>query len=107
MPQGLSCCWEKQIKQTPDSFTFDCYSKSVSPPPTPEGKEQQGEQVNRQQEEVEVAIQEEPFWQEAPVHRPLKQKLTAKIESAAQVTNGILQEERKTQQKLQTGKIHL
>lgn len=64
------------------------------------GKQQQSKQVGNQQEEVEVSIQEEPFWQEAPVDCPLEQKLTAKIKCLAHVTNGILQEERQTQQEL-------
>ncbi len=76
--------------------------QSDSPLPTAESKEQQGEQVGSQQEQVEVPIQEEPFWQEAPVHRPLEHKLTAKIKSPAHITDGILQEERQTQQKLQS-----
>lgn len=64
------------------------------------GKQQQSKQVGNQQEEVEVSIQEEPFWQEAPVNCPLEQKLTAKIKCLAYVANGILQEERQTQQEL-------
>lgn len=74
--------------------------KSVSPLPTAESKEQQGEQVGSQQDYVKVPTQEEPFWQEAPVDRPLEQKLTSKIKCPAQITNGILQEERHTQQNL-------
>lgn len=50
---------------------------------------------------MEVPIQEEPFWQEAPVDRPLEHKLTAEIKRPAQVTDRILQEERQTQQNLQ------
>ena len=49
---------------------------------------------------MEVAIQEEHFGQEAPVDRPLKHELTAKVKSPAQVTNGILHEKREAEQKL-------
>lgn len=75
--------------------------KSGSPLPPKESKEQQREQVGDQQEQVEVAIQEEPLGQKAPVDRPLEHELSAKIERPAHVTNGILQEERQTQQELQ------
>lgn len=70
---------------------------SASPLPTAEGKEQQGEQVGSQQEQVEIATQEEPLRQEAPVHCPFEHELTAQIKGSAHVTNGILHEERETQ----------
>lgn len=57
--------------------------KSVSPLPAAESEKQQSEQVSCQQEQVEIAIQEEPLRQEAPVHRPLEQELAAKIKSPA------------------------
>lgn len=66
-----------------------------------QSKEQQGEQVGTKQQQVEVAIQEEPLGKEAPVDRPLEHELSAKIKCPAQVTDGILQEERKAQQELQ------
>lgn len=74
---------------------------AASPLPTTQNKEQQGEQVGTQQQQVEVAIQEEPLGQKAPVDRPLEHELSAEIESPTQVTDGILQEERKAQQELQ------
>lgn len=73
---------------------------TTSPLPTTQSKEQQGEQVSTQQQQVEVAIQEEPLGQEAPVDRPLEHELSAEIKSPAQVADGILQEERKAQQEL-------
>lgn len=97
--------WNKKGHDFDPHDLFSCSSstitpKSVSPLPTTESKEHQGEQVGNQQEQMEVPIQEEPFWQEAPVDRPLEHKLTAKIKRPAHVANGILQEERQTQQKL-------
>lgn len=74
---------------------------AASPPPTTQSKEQQSEQVGTKQQQVEVAIQEEPLGKEAPVDRPLEHELSAEIKCPAQVTDGILQEERKAQQELQ------
>lgn len=73
----------------------------ASPLPTTQGKEQQGEQVGTQQQQVEVPVQEEPLRKEAPVDCPLEHELSAEIKRPAQVTNGILQKERKSQQELQ------
>lgn len=41
-----------------------------------------------------IPAEENVLWQEAPVHCPLKQKLTAQIERPAQVAYRIHQEER-------------
>lgn len=73
---------------------------SISPFPTAEGKEEQNEQMGNQQEQVEVPIQEEPFWQKAPVDSPLKHELTAKIKRSAYISNRIFQEERQSKQNL-------
>lgn len=74
---------------------------AASPLPSTQSKEQQGEQVGAEQQQVEVAIQEEPLGKEAPVDRPLEHELSAEIKGPAQVTDGILQEERQAQQELQ------
>lgn len=70
------------------------------PLPAAESEEQQSEKVSSQQHQVEVAIQEEPLWQEAPVHRPLEHELTAEIEGPAHIADRIVQKERKAQEKL-------
>lgn len=60
-----------------------------SPLPAAESKEQQGKQVSCQQQQVKVAIQEEPLGQEAPIHRPLEYELAAEIKGLAHVTNWV------------------
>lgn len=43
-----------------------------------------------------IPVEENVLWQEAPVHRPLKQKLTAQIKRPAHITYRIHQEEGQT-----------
>lgn len=60
------------------------------PLPATQSKEQQGEQVGTKQQQVKVAIQEEPLGQKAPVDRPLEHELSAEIERPGHVSSWIL-----------------
>ena len=56
-----------------------------------------------QQDQVEVAAQEQPLWQETPVDRPPEQELPAQVEGLAYVAAGVFHQEGQGQKQLRGG----
>lgn len=60
-----------------------------------------------QQAEVEIAAQEDPLWEEAPVDGPPKEELASQVEGAADVAHRVRKEERQAEQQLRGTKATL
>lgn len=72
----------------------------VSPVPPVQCEEPQACQVSQQQSSMEDSILENLFWEEAPVHCPLKLELAAQVKGAGQVPHRVHQQEGQAQKHL-------
>lgn len=69
--------------------TSTCGEPQVSPVPPVQCKEPQASKVSQEQHGVESPIQENLFWEEAPVHCPFELELAAQVEGASQVPHRV------------------
>ena len=49
---------------------------------------------------MEASVKKQPLWKKPPVYSPLEEELPTKVKRPTDVTNGIANQERSTQEKL-------